>query len=130
LFSNTEPKKQGFFSKISGGGKDKEADASTAKHSWFNKLGKKTTGLMHQLLKTQEDQTAGRAPMKWENFLKLMREMGFEYDPSTAGSSVRFDPPNKNDRPITFHKPHPDPTLNPIMLKAFAKRLKKILWLE
>lgn len=27
-----------------------------------------------------------------------MRELGFEYDPSTAGSSVRFDPPNPNDR--------------------------------
>ena len=24
--------------------------------------------------------------------------MGFDYDPSTAGSSVRFDPPNKNDK--------------------------------
>ena len=33
-----------------------------------------------------------------------MREMGFEIDPSTAGSSVRFDPPNKMDRSITFHK--------------------------
>jgi hypothetical protein len=28
---------------------------------------------------------------------QLMREMGFEYDPSTAGSSVRFDPPDRND---------------------------------
>jgi hypothetical protein len=27
-----------------------------------------------------------------------MRDMGFEYDPSTAGSSVRFDPPDKGDR--------------------------------
>lgn len=27
-----------------------------------------------------------------------MRELGFSYDPSTAGSSVRFDPPNPNDR--------------------------------
>lgn len=27
-----------------------------------------------------------------------MREMGFEYDPSTAGSSVRFDPPDKRDK--------------------------------
>lgn len=26
-----------------------------------------------------------------------MREMGFQYDPSTAGSSVRFDPPNPDD---------------------------------
>jgi hypothetical protein len=27
-----------------------------------------------------------------------MREMGFEYDPSTAGSSVRFDPPDPRDK--------------------------------
>jgi hypothetical protein len=26
-----------------------------------------------------------------------MQEMGFKYDPSTAGSSVRFDPPNPKD---------------------------------
>ncbi len=26
-----------------------------------------------------------------------MREMGFTYDPSTAGSSVRFDPPDSRD---------------------------------
>ena len=25
-------------------------------------------------------------------------------DPSTAGSSVRFDPPNPKDRSIVFHK--------------------------
>lgn len=34
--------------------------------------------------------------------LQIMREMGFEYDPSTAGSSVRFDPPNKNDK-VSVH---------------------------
>ena len=26
-----------------------------------------------------------------------MKEMGFTYVPSTAGSSVRFDPPSKGD---------------------------------
>ena len=31
-----------------------------------------------------------------------MRELGFDYDPSTAGSSVRFDPPNPNDRVSTW----------------------------
>ena len=35
---------------------------------------------------------------------KIMREMGFKIDPSTAGSSVRFDPPNPKDSSITFHK--------------------------
>ncbi|KAJ7509745.1 hypothetical protein B0H11DRAFT_1257123 [Mycena galericulata] len=54
-----------------------------------------------------------------------MREMGFEYDPSTAASSVRFDPPDPNDVSITFHKPHPDPTIQPLMLREFAKKLKK-----
>lgn len=28
---------------------------------------------------------------------QVMREMGFQYDPSTAGSSVRFDPPDPKD---------------------------------
>lgn len=32
-----------------------------------------------------------------ELYLQLMKEMGFTYDPSTAGSSVRFDPPCKGD---------------------------------
>ena len=93
-----------------------------------------------------------------------MTEMGFKIDPSTAGSSVRFDPHNPKDhvrihisssptsenysdlsvhiQPITFHKrmcpsitvrtshspwplAHPDPTLYPVMLKKFGKRLKR-----
>ncbi|KAF8904426.1 hypothetical protein CPB84DRAFT_1727744 [Gymnopilus junonius] len=124
LFSNSEPKKQGFFSKMTGiGGKDKESEMKEAKRTWFSRLSRKTSDLMHQLIKSSDNQP--RAPMKWENFLKIMREMGFTYDPSTAGSSVRFDPPNKNDKPITFHKPHPDPTLQPEILHKFAKRLKR-----
>lgn len=35
-------------------------------------------------------------------FSQIMREMGFKYDPSTAGSSVRFDPPNKNEK-VSIH---------------------------
>jgi len=38
---------------------------------------------------------------------------------------VRFDPPDPKDVSITFHKPHPDPTITPIMLREFAKKLKK-----
>ncbi|KAF9478819.1 hypothetical protein BDN70DRAFT_879530 [Pholiota conissans] len=123
LFSQSEVKKGGFFSRVSDvvKGKDKETEMQQAKQSFFSRLGKKTTGLMHQLLKPGEARTG----MKWEHFLKVMREMGFDYDPSTAGSSVRFDPPDKNDPPITIHKPHPDPTLVPVMLHGIAKRLKE-----
>ncbi|KAJ7902148.1 hypothetical protein B0H14DRAFT_1271645 [Mycena olivaceomarginata] len=116
-------KKNGFMSRFRGPPKEKKP--KRPRNTWFSKLTKKSTELMHQLLRTSQDNTKGLAPMKWEHFLKLMREMGFEYDPSTAGSSVRFDPPDPNDVPITFHKPHPDPTIQPIMLRDFAKRLKK-----
>lgn len=34
--------------------------------------------------------------------VQVMREMGFEYDPSTAGSSVRFDPPDPRD-PVSHY---------------------------
>jgi len=51
--------------------------------------------------------------------------MGFTYHPDTAGSSVRFDPPSSQDRPITFHKPHPDSTIPYKMLLGFRKRLAK-----
>ncbi|KAG6885905.1 hypothetical protein C0993_007923 [Termitomyces sp. T159_Od127] len=123
----TPEKKPGFFSRILSRvkGEPEDKPQKGAKHSWFTKLSKKSKSLMHQLLNTAEDETKGTAPMKWENFVKLMREMGFDYDPSTAGSSVRFDPPDPRDSPITFHKPHPDPTLQPIKLKDYAKRLKK-----
>lgn len=90
-----------------------------------------------------------------------MREMGFNYNPSTAGSSVRFNPPDPRDKvcqiaesftltdrflsqsplpsiDVSFIRiffclahligsvtAHPDPTLQPIMVKEFAKRLKR-----
>ncbi|KAJ7072063.1 hypothetical protein C8F01DRAFT_1102364 [Mycena amicta] len=119
-----DKKDGGFMSKFR---KDKKPEETNKKpkHSLFSRLSKKATNSMHQLLRTSEDETKGLASMKWETFLKLMREMGFTYDPSTAGSSVRFDPPDSKDVSITFHKPHPDPTIHPIMLREFAKKLKK-----
>ena len=46
---------------------------------------------------------------------QIMREMGFKIDPSTAGSSVRFDPPNPKDSSITFHKRKPEQPLFSLM---------------
>ncbi|EIN11716.1 hypothetical protein PUNSTDRAFT_141986 [Punctularia strigosozonata HHB-11173 SS5] len=120
------PEKKSIFDRFRKA-KDKidETPNKEAKSSFFSKLGKKTTTYMHQLLRTAEDDRQGQAGMKWENFVKLMTDMGFTYDPSTAGSSVRFDPPDPTATPITFHKPHPDPTIHRIMLRDFAKRLQE-----
>ncbi|TFK54510.1 hypothetical protein OE88DRAFT_1676255 [Heliocybe sulcata] len=126
--------KRGLFSGKFGS-KEKDEDEESikkgSKNSWFTRLGKKSTDLMHQLLSTKDDVKKGQAPMKWEQFLRVMRDMGFTYDPSTAGSSVKFDPPDPRDRPITFHKPHPDSTIQPIRLRQYAKDLKELYgWSE
>jgi predicted RNA binding protein YcfA (HicA-like mRNA interferase family) len=76
------------------------------------------------------DAGAQPKPMKWATFIKVMGELGFEHH-DTAGSSVRFDPPNPSDNPISIHKPHPDSTLTPFMLVKIAMRLKRFYgWTE
>ncbi|KAH8090998.1 hypothetical protein BXZ70DRAFT_1011260 [Cristinia sonorae] len=67
---------------------------------------------------------AALRPVNWERFVTVMTNMGFGHDPDTPGSSVRFTPPPERGPPITFHKPHPDPTLYPNHIRAFGKRLK------
>jgi hypothetical protein len=75
-----------------------------------------------------------------------MIDMGFEVDASTAGSSVRFQPPDPTLRSISFHKrkyldfpeincfdniftfdddtAHPESTVDPITLQKWGKKLK------
>ncbi|RXW20718.1 hypothetical protein EST38_g5132 [Candolleomyces aberdarensis] len=97
----------------------------------YKRLLSKATDSMHQPSVRTGDEAGKQpapmqpAPMKWDTFVKFMREKGFQYDPSTAGSSVRFNPPDPCDSPITIHKPHPDPTLGPIKLVQIEKRLKR-----
>ncbi|KAF8623087.1 hypothetical protein AX15_006499 [Amanita polypyramis BW_CC] len=107
IFSNdTKNEKKGIFSKFRPGRvKDvSEEEQKRARQSWFSRLSKRATKCMHQLLRTSQDMKQGLAPMKWDHFVALMVQMGFTYEPGTAGSSVRFIPPDKRDRPITIHK--------------------------
>ncbi|KAI0062875.1 hypothetical protein BV25DRAFT_1855093 [Artomyces pyxidatus] len=118
--------KKGFLSRF---GKKKDNVSPEEKErekqsmsKWFGNLTKKASEGMHQILHTQGKQSV--KPMKWDHFVKIMKEMGFSYDPSTAGSSVRFDPPGGEARSISFHKPHPDSTIDPITLTLWGKKLK------
>ncbi|KAJ7680602.1 hypothetical protein DFH06DRAFT_423991 [Mycena polygramma] len=79
-------------------------ESDRPRNTWFSRLTPASRANMHRLLRTSEDETNGMSSMKWEDFLQLMRGMGFESDPSTAGSSVQFHPPNPQDVSITFHK--------------------------
>ncbi|KDQ06214.1 hypothetical protein BOTBODRAFT_263838 [Botryobasidium botryosum FD-172 SS1] len=54
--------------------------------------------------------------IRWSDFEKFISQLGFDVV-EAEGSSVRFDPPVQNARPITFHRPHPDSTLTPMLIK-------------
>ena len=123
------PEKKDFFSKftktkLKQKPKEPEVDQKASRQSWFSRLTKRTKGYMSQLLGSSEDEAQGRSAMKWEEFLKVcgivpcytgvtsalflrqvMHDMGFSYDPSTAGSSVRFDPPDKRDKVCFYSHP-------------------------
>lgn len=50
--------------------KENEGNPTTNKRfTWFTKLGKKTAGYMHQLLRTSAEEKVGS--LKWDNFLKV-----------------------------------------------------------
>lgn len=119
LFSIPE-KKKGLFSRFTREKAEKPEVDQEAKFSMFSNLSKRAKTYMHQLLSTTEDEKRGLAPMKWDHFVKVrtislayrsfvnvavqvMTEMGFTYVPSTAGSSVRFDPPDPKDPVSNLH---------------------------
>ncbi|KAF9452735.1 hypothetical protein P691DRAFT_794128 [Macrolepiota fuliginosa MF-IS2] len=131
LFSKDDEKQQGgsgVMPKLGSEGEKRvmeQKEQKAAQSSWFSKLSNRANGLMHHLLRTSDDVKQGKGGMRWDDFVKLMTEMGFDYDPSTAGSSVRFVPPGKDDHPISFHKPHPKPYIEGWKLRGMARRLKE-----
>ncbi|KAJ8696378.1 hypothetical protein PTI98_006252 [Pleurotus ostreatus] len=103
-----------------GKGKEKEKEKEEKEANPFVKLSKKAKESVRVLFKAESP----KGTLRWEQFLKIMAELDFEINPSTAGSSVRFTPPSARDKSITFHKPHPDSTLQPYHISAFGARLR------
>lgn len=60
--------------------------------------------------------------LRWGEFVKVMDDAGFEATWSTGGSAVVFTD-RRGKGAIRLHQPHPDPTINPIMLRSFGKRM-------
>ncbi|KAI5369222.1 putative HicA mRNA interferase family [Septoria linicola] len=61
--------------------------------------------------------------IKWDSFIAAMIDAGFSVSPS-GGSVFTFTETSGRGR-INFHRPHPDPSIDPIMLRSMGKRLKK-----
>lgn len=74
---------------------------------------------------------AGRAGLKgvlWDKFVDAMAKVGF-MSRRSGGSAVTFEPSGESkwygQGAIVFHRPHPDSTIDPVMLNSFGKRMNK-----
>ncbi|KAF7186918.1 hypothetical protein HII31_11712 [Pseudocercospora fuligena] len=71
------------------------------------------------------NQEEHKGTVKWQQVVTAMTDAGFAAT-HNGGSAVSFEPVS-NDLvgSIVFHKPHPDLTVDPVMLQAMGRRLKK-----
>ncbi|KAF2451954.1 hypothetical protein P171DRAFT_468363 [Karstenula rhodostoma CBS 690.94] len=61
--------------------------------------------------------------LDWDTFVCSMEEAGFK-GRSGGGSIVSFEKVDGTGK-INFHRPHPDPTLDPVMLQSMGRRINK-----
>jgi hypothetical protein len=59
----------------------------------------------------------------WTVFVNSMSEAGFAVR-NGGGSIVRFES-RSGEGSINFHRPHPDPTIDPVMLQAMGQRMNR-----
>ncbi|KAK3632814.1 hypothetical protein LTR56_016137 [Elasticomyces elasticus] len=62
--------------------------------------------------------------LKWDQLTAAFVDAGLSMVPN-GGSRVIFTHPDPQKGSIVFHRPHPDPSVNVIMLRCMAKRLGK-----
>ncbi|KAK5694378.1 hypothetical protein LTR17_024859 [Elasticomyces elasticus] len=67
------------------------------------------------------------ADVSWDSFVAAMIDAGCSITPN-GGSAFTFKDLRGSKASIVYHRPHPDPTINPIMLRSMRYRLRK--WFE
>lgn len=80
----------------------------------------RTRDLFAQMYDTTSE-TPGN--VDWDDFVAAMVDTGFSVAPG-GGSVFTFKHLTDGGR-INFHRPHPDPMVDPIMLRTMGKRLNK-----
>lgn len=60
----------------------------------------------------------------WDRFVRAMVDAGFSAR-NSSGSAVSFKKYSGNGGKIVFHKPHPVPKIDPVLLRVIGKRMAK-----
>ncbi|GIZ40951.1 hypothetical protein CKM354_000427100 [Cercospora kikuchii] len=76
--------------------------------------------IFRQMYETQGDH---QGEIKWEDFVAAMIDAKFSVTP--RGGSVFTFKSARDGGSINFHRPHPDPSIDPIMLRIMGRRLNK-----
>ena len=82
---------------------------------------KHTLDLFHMMFSAAD--TAGK-DVPWQKFVQAMVDAGFTAT-HCGGSAVAFEDTGRTRSKIVFHKPHPVAKINPVMLRAYGKRLQR-----
>jgi hypothetical protein len=90
---------------------------------------KKTRTIFHQIFPDESDNEVQCDDVPWDRFVLAMEQIGFAAR-HKGGSAVLFEPNSECKwypfgGKIVFHRPHPDPTLTPLILKFMGKRMHK-----
>ncbi|KAJ6534024.1 hypothetical protein DFH09DRAFT_1180889 [Mycena vulgaris] len=94
-------------------------------------LPRKTVKIIHRLLRDKIEGTSSEGKVTWKDICKVFRSLNFTIDDSTPGSAVNFIPPSPKDRPLTIHRPHPNPELTPLRIRQLGSRLRRVYgWSE
>ncbi|PVH96283.1 hypothetical protein DM02DRAFT_632149 [Periconia macrospinosa] len=62
--------------------------------------------------------------IEWDTFVASMADAGFVAK-NGGGSIVTFENQEATGGKIIFHRPHPDPSIDPIMLQSMGRRMNK-----
>ncbi|KAK4634636.1 hypothetical protein CLAFUW4_00967 [Fulvia fulva] len=62
--------------------------------------------------------------VRWDHFVNALIDIGVSPSQS-EGSAVTFKDVTRGTGAIVLHRPHPDPSVNPICMRSFGKRLQK-----
>ncbi|KAK4112485.1 hypothetical protein N656DRAFT_91729 [Canariomyces notabilis] len=77
--------------------------------------------LIQQMLGAAQTRAEAQAKHRWPKFVTAMEDAGFTaYE--GPGSAITFRAPDGKGC-ISFHRPHPDATLFPVLLRAFGRRM-------
>ncbi|EME45926.1 hypothetical protein DOTSEDRAFT_22049 [Dothistroma septosporum NZE10] len=86
-------------------------------------VSKDSMRLLTRMYASMDDTKANKGSVKWDDLVAALIDSGFQVTPN-GGSAVTFKDTGGRGS-IVFHRPHPDPPLDPIMLRSIGKRLAK-----